>query len=106
MTAPDIIYLDGDLEAEDFPFVRGAWLTAKYVSEPPLVYIRRDPAVILAAALELPEVKALVDAAKPFADIGVGSNPDYQPMIRMDRDAIISLRAALATLKPDEPRDG
>ena len=46
-----------------------------------------------------PEVLALVEAAKPFADIGVGSDPDYQPMIRMDRDAVIALRAALANLR-------
>ena len=35
-------------------------------------------------------------ALMPFADIGIGENPDYQPMIRMDRAAIVSARAALA----------
>lgn len=38
----------------------------------------------------------LYAALKPFADIGVGENPDYQPMIRMDRDAILAARAAIA----------
>ena len=38
----------------------------------------------------------LLDALKPFADIGIGENPDYQPMIRLDRDAILSARAAIA----------
>jgi len=39
---------------------------------------------------------ALEAALKPFADIGIGTDPDYRPMIRMDRDAIIAARAALA----------
>jgi len=38
-------------------------------------------------------------ALAPFADIGIGSNPDYEPMIRMDRKAIVSARAALT--KPE-----
>ena len=36
-------------------------------------------------------------ALKPFADIGIGTDPDYQPMIRMNRDAVIAARAALST---------
>jgi hypothetical protein len=38
----------------------------------------------------------LLEALRPFADIGIGSNPEYQPMIRLDRDAIIAARAAIA----------
>ena len=41
-------------------------------------------------------VADLAAALMPFADIGIGENPDYQPMIRMDRAAIVSARAALA----------
>jgi len=41
-------------------------------------------------------VARLLEAARPFADIGIGTDPDYQPMIRMDRDAIVTVRAAIA----------
>lgn len=41
-------------------------------------------------------VQALVEALRPFADIFVGQNPDWQPLVRLDRDAIIAVRAALA----------
>ncbi len=34
-------------------------------------------------------------ALYPFATIGIGTDPDYQPMIRMDRDAIVAARKAL-----------
>lgn len=45
---------------------------------------------LIAAAPEL------LAALRPFADIGVSENPDYQPMIRMDREAILAARAAIA----------
>lgn len=48
----------------------------------------------LAAAL----IKA-EEALRPFAEIGISENPEYQPMIRMDRDAIIAARAALSEIK-------
>jgi hypothetical protein len=51
---------------------------------------RRDPAVILAAALELPEVKALVEAAKEVDTTVNGNNTARR-----------KLSAALAALKPD-----
>ena len=51
MSAPERIYLDGDLDADDFPFIRGAWLDVKYVNEPPLVYVRADRIATLEAAL-------------------------------------------------------
>lgn len=35
-------------------------------------------------------------ALKPFADIGIGTNPDYRPEIRLCREAIIAARAAIA----------
>jgi len=38
----------------------------------------------------------LLEALRPFAEIGIGADPDYQPMIRMDRDAILAARAAIA----------
>lgn len=41
------------------------------------------------------EVIELRKALRPFADIGISENPDYQPMIRMDRDAILAARAAI-----------
>lgn len=40
-------------------------------------------------------IARLRDALAPFADIGIGSDPDYQPTIRMDRAAIIAARAAI-----------
>lgn len=40
-------------------------------------------------------IDALEKALRPFADIGVGTDPNYQPTIRMDRDAILAARAAL-----------
>ncbi|MFA5951545.1 MAG: hypothetical protein WC807_14800 [Hyphomicrobium sp.] len=40
-------------------------------------------------------VWALHDCLKPFADIGIASNPDYAPSIRCDRDAILAARAAV-----------
>lgn len=42
------------------------------------------------------KIAELEAALKPFADIGIGSDPDYQPMIRMDRDAIVAARSAIA----------
>jgi len=44
----------------------------------------------------------LREALRPFADIGIGTNPDYQPIIRMDRDAILRARAALASKEGGE----
>ncbi len=38
----------------------------------------------------------LLAALRPFADIGIPTNPDYMPTIRLDRDAIIAARAAIA----------
>lgn len=48
--------------------------------------------------VKVPEVQALIEALKPFADIGVSENPDFHPIIRMDRDAIMAARAALTTI--------
>jgi predicted metal-dependent hydrolase len=45
------------------------------------------------------EIARLRAALKPFADIGVGTDPDYQPQIRLDRDAILAARAALGETK-------
>lgn len=42
------------------------------------------------------EIAKLREALKPFADIGIGTNPDYEPMIRMDREAVVRARAVLA----------
>lgn len=39
---------------------------------------------------------AAQEALRPFADIGVGTNPDYEPMIRLPREAILRARAALS----------
>jgi len=47
-------------------------------------------------------VKRLEKALRPFADIGIGSNPEYQPMIRLDREAILAARAALQEDKSHE----
>lgn len=41
------------------------------------------------------DIAKLREALRPFADIGIGSDPDYQPMIRMDRDAIVTARDTL-----------
>ena len=48
-------------------------------------------------------VAELEGALRPFSEIGVGSNPDYQPQIRLDRDAILKARAALST-PTEEPK--
>lgn len=42
----------------------------------------------------------LVEALRPFADIGIGTDPGYQPMIRMDREAIVRARAVLDSREP------
>lgn len=59
---------------------------------------RTDLPATDAQALDNPKVQALAAALGVFANIGVGSDPDYQPEIRMDRAAIITARAALAAL--------
>ena len=41
------------------------------------------------------EIARMRGALESFADIGVGTDPDYQPMIRLDRAAILAARAAL-----------
>lgn len=41
------------------------------------------------------KLDAAMEALKPFADIGIGSDPDYQPTIRMDRAAIVAARNAV-----------
>jgi hypothetical protein len=41
------------------------------------------------------ENERLRQLLRPFANIGIGTNPDYEPMIRMDREAIVRARAAL-----------
>lgn len=41
------------------------------------------------------DIAKLREALRPFADIGIGSDPDYQPMIRMDRAAIVAARDTL-----------
>lgn len=43
----------------------------------------------------------LLEALKPFADIGVGTNPDYTPTIRLDRNAVIKARTALSKATPN-----
>ena len=51
---------------------------------------------------DLAYAKALIkaeEALRPFAEIGISENPEYQPMIRMDRGAIIAARAALTEIK-------
>ena len=53
-------------------------------------------------AAKVPEIAALIDAMKPFADIGVSENPDFHPIIRMDRDAIIAARAALRAIADND----
>ena len=65
-------------------------------------YIRADPAVILAAAMELPEVKALIDAAHPIAFWTIGEMLVDDPKVAAEYPhlsrAILDLRAALAAL--------
>lgn len=51
---------------------------------------------LTANALLIAAAPDLYEALRPFADIGISENPDYQPMIRLDRDAILAARAALA----------
>ena len=59
------------------------------------VLIAMGPA-LAARVIELEaDSERLRAALKPFADIGIGSDPEYQPMIRMDRAAILAARAAL-----------
>ena len=48
------------------------------------------------------EIERLREALKPFADIGLGSDPDYAPAIRLDRDAILAARQAFAQSLSDE----
>jgi len=38
------------------------------------------------------DVAELVAALEPFANIGISSNPDYRPEIRLPREAIIEAR--------------
>ncbi len=38
---------------------------------------------------------ALHDCLSPFANIGIGSNPDYTPSIRLDRNTILAARTAV-----------
>ena len=64
-------------------------------------YVRADLHEALAA-----RVVALEAALRPFADIGIGSDPDYQPLVRMDRDAIVKARAALWFLHRQAANDG
>lgn len=45
-------------------------------------------------------IRRLADALRPFAEIGVGTNPDYLPTIRLPRDAILTARAALCIASP------
>ena len=54
--------------------------------------------IIVQDAVRAPEVKALIDALKPFAGIGVSENPDFQTIVRMDRESIIAARAALHSI--------
>jgi len=51
---------------------------------------------LLANARLIAAAPDLLAALLPFAEIGIGENPDYQPIIRMDRDAIVAARAAIA----------
>lgn len=45
--------------------------------------------------IQADRITALEAALRPFAHIGIGSDPDYQPLVRMDRDAIVKARVAL-----------
>lgn len=91
MSAPERIWVDGERAKGGEVYV---WNNLpEHLRKFSTEYIRADLAPPPA------KVKALVDAARQFADIGVSENPDYQPMVRLDRDAILALRAALAALE-------
>lgn len=65
--------------------------------------VQANAALIVAAINALPALLALAEdaarlraALEPFADIGIGTNPDYAPPVRLRRDVIVAARAALA----------
>ena len=64
----------------------------------PVMLCRRDPAVILAAARELPEVKALVEA---LDDAVCAWNEHQKSGDHMEGWWVSGARDALAALKPD-----
>ena len=61
-----------------------------------LTAMRAEAAEASLAALKA-ENERLREALKPFADIGIGINPEYEPMLRMDRKAIVRARKAMET---------
>ena len=108
MKTPDAIRVWPDFPAKD-NWCGGVWDNSN--GPHGVDYIRADPAVILAAARELPEFKALVeaavdgkqalmDAADEIAELRLAlSKLDLElPWIS---DAIDQLTTALAALKPD-----
>ena len=92
--APERIYLDGDVEAGDGIFPR-CFENPKYVSEPPVEYVR-------AARIEELEAKLakLARAAKPFAAIKIKDGRSQVGEI--GRTDVTNLRAALGELKGEQ----
>lgn len=98
MTPEDIEAMRADI-AETARRCRAA---VSYTASPTAQAALEDAARVIETrvpALEA-EVLRLRAALKPFADIGVSTDPDYQPMIRLDRDAILAARAALSPALP------
>jgi hypothetical protein len=104
MNAPDRIWIAAYDADDDCPL----WeLISDHAANPEygdVAYIRADPAVILAAALELPEVKALVEAMQKARE-GLSwaqFHLDEAGMKSLNVDVgLMKIDTALAALKPD-----
>jgi len=68
---------------------------ASLIAQAPILATELADALDREEALKA-RIAELEAALKPFADIDIGTNPDYEPIIKMDRQAIVSARAALA----------
>ena len=110
MNAPDRIWVWKQTD-RGVPYVAGGWIDRK--GDGQTEYIRADPAVILAAARDLPEVKALIDLlAEARNDLEVYVGAEY-PEVSRDRYPSVQRRwlrdmelchridCALADLKTD-----
>jgi len=65
--APERIYLDGDAEADDSYWTR-CFADPKYVSEPPMEFIRADLSAIREAAARREGWNAAIEAAAKVAE--------------------------------------
>jgi hypothetical protein len=83
----------------------GGLPTGNYPQEMKVEYIRADPAVILAAAMQLPEVKALVEERDELAFMGRTLQSWTPHDVLVDHEgaflAISETADRLAALKPD-----